>query len=172
MSKKLLTIVVLLNTSILLCQTINSVKVDGLKSVLGIYQIELEHFKDDKWSYGLGFTFVDTSLRLFAKDETNSFDGFSISPFVRYYKNNNKSNSAFYQSNLRYFSVDLESDGKPREKMISLDINYGYQIKLYKKLFLETTIGIGAMYFLEGSETYKGDFIPYPMLNLNITYKI
>ena len=173
--KKLLIIAVFLSSFQLFSQRNYSVKLDLLKSIFGVYQIEGEYFKSEKLSYGFGYTYIDISLMLVGTppESSEAEKGHSFSPFIRYYTKSNLENSSFYQANLRYSNMDfIGYAGNPKENILSIDFTYGYQFKIINNLFFEPSIGLGAGYVISGDENIKGDFKPYPMLNMNISLKI
>ncbi|WGH75926.1 DUF3575 domain-containing protein [Tenacibaculum tangerinum] len=170
-SKKILTIIlfIFILTSSFSQEKDYTLKLDVVKSVFGIYQLEGEYHKTDQLSYGLGLLYFNTKTMLFFDMDIKE-EGYMISPFVRYYTRSNNESSSFFQSNLRYgYFVGLSYE--KWTSMLSLDAVYGYQFKLNKSLFFEPSIGLGAFKVL-GSDNAYGLVTPYLLANFNISIKI
>lgn len=128
---------------------------DFVKSMFGIYQTEIEYEKNEKKSYGIGLSYINTDTMLILKDENSNTNGFMISLFIRYYKNKNSEPSSFYQTSLRFMNYRGFADkDRKRRNIIALDFVYGYQFKINKKIFIEPSVGLGIFRNLNKKTTY------------------
>lgn len=169
--KKTLLVLLLITTINSFSQNEYSVRFDFVKSMFGIYQTEIEYEKNEKKSYGIGLSYVNTDTMLILKDENSNTNGFMISPFIRYYKNKNSEPSSFYQTSLRFMNYRGFADkDRKRRNIIALDFVYGYQFKINKKIFIEPSVGLGIFRNLNKKNNLF--LTPYPILNFNASFKL
>ena len=145
-----------------------SLRIDFGKAFFGAYQIEGEYEKNEKKSYGIGVLYYNYGSSILINDNSENQKAFSLSPFIRHYNKGNRESSSFYQGTLRYVNFtnfSPKSEGI-RKNLLALDFVYGYQFKISKSMYLEPSIGIGALRYLDLEN--KLFLTPYPLSLIHI----
>ena len=149
-----------------------SLRMDFAKALFGAYQLEVEYEKNEKKSYGIGIIYFDYTSSILINDNSANQKAFGLSPFIRHYNKSNRESSSFYQGTLRYVNFtnfSPKSEGS-RKSLIALDFVYGYQFKINNTLYLEPSIGIGALRNLDIENKFF--LTPYPIVNFNASFKL